>query len=569
MVKIARETYARYYGPTKGDKIRLGDTSLIGEIEHDHTSYGDECWTGAGRVMRDGMSYDAHTSAADGAIDMLVENATVIDPVLGLVKADIGIKDGKIAGVGKAGNPNTQEGVDPNLVCGPNTTYYPASGLIVTPGGIDVHVHWMSAEQCNHALASGLTTMIGGTMGPLFAIDCGGPWNTYRMHEASEAWPINFGFFGRGSSHDPATIAEHLDGAIIGVKIHEDYGAMPATIDACLRASAEHDFPVQIHTDTLNESGFYEDTMAAIAGRTIHMYHTEGSGGGHAPDIIRCNGEPHCLPSSTNPTNPYTVNVFDEQLDMTMACHLLRYDLPEDVAFAESRVRHGTIAAEDVLHDIGSVSMFGSDSQGMGRINEVITRCWQLASKMRDQRGRLPEETTADADNERIKRYIAKYTINPAIAFGIDQYVGSLEPGKMADLVTWKPAFFGMKPFGVIKGGFVAWGASGDPSGSYFATEPVIMRPQFGHHGKAPTTLSANFAHRRALDIDVQGRLGLAKPILPIGSFTKLTKKDMLHNDACPDIRVDSQTFEVFVDGTLAACEPIDKITLGQNYLLR
>ena len=366
MVKIARETYARYYGPTKGDKIRLGDTALIGEIEHDHTSYGDECWTGAGRVMRDGMSYDAHTSAADGAIDMLVENATVIDPVLGLVKADIGIKDGKIAGVGKAGNPNTQDGVDPNLVCGPNTTYYPAGGLIVTPGGIDVHVHWMSAEQCNHALASGLTTMIGGTMGPLFAIDCGGPWNTYRMLEASEAWPLNFGFFGRGSSHDPATVAEHLDGAIIGVKIHEDYGAMPATIDACLRASAEHDFPVQIHTDTLNESGFYEDTMAAIAGRTIHMYHTEGSGGGHAPDIIRCNGEPHCLPSSTNPTNPYTVNVFDEQLDMTMACHLLRFDLPEDVAFAESRVRHGTIAAEDVLHDIGAVSMFGSDSQGMG-----------------------------------------------------------------------------------------------------------------------------------------------------------------------------------------------------------
>jgi urease subunit alpha len=569
MVKIAREEYARYYGPTTGDKVRLGDTSLYAEVEHDHTSYGDECWVGAGRVMRDGMAYDAHASRADGAIDMLVENATIIDPVLGIVKADIGVRDGKIAGVGKAGNPRVQNGVGEALVCGPNTTYYPAGGLIVTPGGIDVHVHFLSPQQCEHAIASGLTTMIGGSMGPLFAIDCGGPWNTARMHEASEEWPINFGFFGRGSSHDPDTVAEHLDGGVIGVKIHEDYGAMPATIDGCLRASQEYDFSVQIHTDTLNEAGFYEDTMAAIAGRPIHMYHTEGAGGGHAPDIIRCNGEPHCLTSSTNPTNPYSVNAFDEGLDMTMACHLLRYDLPEDVAFAESRVRAPTIAAEDVLHDIGAISMFGSDSQGMGRINEVICRSWQLASKMRDQRGRLPEEKTKDADNERIKRYIAKYTINAARAFGIDRYVGSIEPGKMADLVAWLPSFFGIKPFGVIKGGFVARGASGDAAGTYLGTQPVIIRSQFGEHGRAPQSLSANFVHQRALDIDLPGRLGLAKPMLPIGSFVKMSKKDMLHNDACPEIRVDPQTFEVFVDGELATCDPIEMVTLGPRYMMR
>jgi urease subunit alpha len=569
MVMMHRREYARLYGPTTGDRVRLGDTALVAEIEHDHTVYGEECIVGAGRMMRDGMGVDAHASRADGALDMVVQSALVMDPVLGIVKADIGVRDGKIVGLGKAGNPHVQDGVDPNLVVGPNTTFYPAMGQIVTPGGIDIHVHFIGPEQCDHALATGLTTLIGGGLGALFAIDSGGPWNTARMLEAAEHWPINFGFFGRGSSHDPKTVAEHLDGGIIGVKIHEDYGAMPATIDGCLRASAEWDFPVQIHTDTMNESGFYEDTMAAIAGRTIHMYHTEGSGGGHAPDIIRCNGEPHCLTSSTNPTNPYTVNVFDEALDMTMYPHMLKFHVPEDVAFAESRIRSQTVAAEDVLHDLGAIAMFGSDSQGMGRVNEVILRCWQLASKMRTERGRLPEEKTKDADNERIKRYLAKYTINCARAFGIEQYVGSLEPGRMADFVTWDPAFFGVKPVAVFKSGFNVRAYMGDSAGAILATQPTLSRETWGHFGRAPQALSATFAHRRALDLDVPGRLGLAKPMLPIGPFVGLGKKDMLHNEACPDIRVDPETFEVFVDGALATARPLKEITLGTRYMMR
>ncbi len=569
MVKIHRRDYAAMYGPTTGDRVRLGDTALYGEIEHDHTHYGDECVVGAGKNLRDGMAFAGFKTRAKGALDMVVENATVIDPVIGIVKADIGVRDGKIAGVGKAGNPHVMDGVDDNLVCGPNTTVYPAGGLIVTPGGIDIHIHYISPQQCAHALSSGLTTMIGGGLGPLFAIDSGGVWNTARMLEAAEAFPLNFGFFGRGSSHDPASVIEQLQGGVVGVKIHEDYGAMPATIDACLAVSQDLDVPVQIHTDTLNESGFYESTMAAIAGRTIHMYHTEGAGGGHAPDIIRCNGERHCLTSSTNPTNPFTTNAFDEHIDMTMACHLLNPNIPEDVAFAESRVREQTIAAEDVLHDLGAISMFGSDSQGMGRVNEVIARCWQLASKMRDQQGRLAEERTALADNERIKRYIAKYTINAARAFGIDQYVGSIEPGKMADLVTWRPSMFGLKPMTVIKGGFVARGTTGDGAGCSLGVEPMAMRPQWGAYGRAPSSTSATFAHQIGLDHDVPGRLGLTKPMLPISSFTKLSKADMLHNDYCPEIRVDPQTFEVFADGALATCAPISKITLGQKYMMR
>ncbi|MBT6829866.1 MAG: urease subunit alpha, partial [Rhodospirillaceae bacterium] len=431
MVKITREHYAAMYGPTTGDAVRLGDTALLAEIEHDYAVPGDECLHGGGKTLRDGAGLVAGLDSAAGALDMLVSNAIVIDPVLGVVKGDIGIKEGRIAGVGKAGNPAIMDGVDKNLLCGASTTVRDAEGLIATPGGIDVHVHFDSAQLCEHAMSSGITTMIGGSLGPItVGIDCGGAWNVGKMLQAAEHWPINFGFLGRGNSAKPNSLPDQLAGGAMGLKIHEDWGAMPAAIDCCLSVADEMDFQVQLHTDTLNESGFLEDTLAAIKGRTIHMYHAEGAGGGHAPDIIRITGEPNCLPSSTNPTNPYTRNTFDEHLDMIMVCHHLNPAVPEDVSFAESRVRAETIAAEDVLHDIGAISMLGSDSQGMGRINEVICRTWQLASKMREQRGRLAEEATVRGDNERIKRFIAKYTINAARTFGIDQHIGSLEDGK-------------------------------------------------------------------------------------------------------------------------------------------
>ena len=415
MAMMAREDYARMYGPTTGDALRLGDTNLFAEVEHDYGVPGEECLHGGGKTLRDGLGLTPGYSSAQGSLDMLLCNATVIDPVLGVVKGDIGIKDGKIVGIGKAGNPSTMDGVDSDLICGVSTTVRDAEGLIATPGGIDVHVHFDSAQLCEHAISSGLTTMIGGSLGPItVGIDCGGAFNVGKMLQAAEQWPINFGFLGRGNTSKPGSIEEQLAGGCFGLKIHEDWGAMPAVIDTCLSVADELDCQVQLHTDTLNESGFVEDTLAAINGRTIHMYHTEGAGGGHAPDIIRVAGEANCLPSSTNPTNPFTVNTFDEHLDMTMVCHHLSPSIPEDVAFAESRIRPQSIAAEDVLHDLGAISMLGSDSQGMGRINEVITRTWQLASKMKDQRGRLPEETVSKGDNERIKRYIAKYTINAA-----------------------------------------------------------------------------------------------------------------------------------------------------------
>ena len=431
MAKMTRREYAAMYGPTRGDAVRLGDTSLLAEIEHDYAVPGDESLHGGGKTLRDGMGLKSGYDSADGALDMLICNATVIDPVIGIVKGDIGIKDGRIVAIGKAGNPEIMDGVNPKLICGVSTTVRDAEGLIATPGGIDVHVHFDSAQLAEHAIASGLTTMIGGSLGPItVGIDCGGEWNVGKMLQASEAWPINFGFLGRGNSSKPESLSGQLRGGCLGLKIHEDWGAMPAVIDTCLSVADELDFQVQLHTDTLNESGFLEDTLAAIKGRTIHMYHTEGAGGGHAPDIIAVAGKMNCLPSSTNPTNPYTVNTFDEHLDMIMVCHHLNPAVPEDVAFAESRIRSQTIAAEDVLHDIGAISMLGSDSQGMGRINEVIARTWQLASKMKDQRGRLPEEKTRIGDNERIKRYIAKYTINAAKTFGIDKYIGSLEDAR-------------------------------------------------------------------------------------------------------------------------------------------
>ena len=425
MVTMTRKDYAAMYGPTAGDAVRLGDTSLLAEVEHDFNSPGDECLHGGGKTLRDGLGLVPGYASAAGSLDMLVCNVVVIDPVLGIVKGDIGMKDGLIAGIGKAGNPATMDNVDSNLVCGAATAVRDGEGLIATPGGIDVHVHFDSAQLCEHAISSGITTMIGGSLGPItVGIDCGGAWNVGKMLQAAEQWPINFGFLGRGNSSKPRSLLDQITGGCLGLKIHEDWGAMPAVIDCCLSVADDLDFQVQLHTDTLNESGFLEDTLEAINGRTIHMYHTEGAGGGHAPDIIRVAGEMNCLPSSTNPTNPYTVNTFDEHLDMTMVCHHLNPAVPEDVAFAESRIRPQTIAAEDVLHDIGAISMLGSDSQGMGRINEVICRTWQLASKMKDQRGRLSTETTALGDNERIKRYIAKYTINAARTFGIDAYIG-------------------------------------------------------------------------------------------------------------------------------------------------
>jgi urease subunit alpha len=570
MAKMTRRDYATMYGPTTGDAVRLGDTSLLAEIEHDFAVPGDECLHGGGKTLRDGLGLVAGYDSAAGSLDMLISNAVVIDPVLGVVKGDIGIKDGRIAGIGKAGNPAIMDGVDSALVCAAATTVRDAEGLIATPGGIDVHVHFDSAQLCMHAISSGITTMIGGSLGPItVGIDCGGAWNVGRMLQASEAWPINFGFLGRGNSSKPRSLIDQIAGGCLGLKIHEDWGSMPAPIDCCLAVADELDFQVQLHTDTLNESGFLEDTLAAINGRTIHMYHAEGAGGGHAPDIIRIVGEMNCLPSSTNPTNPYTVNTFDEHLDMIMVCHHLNPAVPEDVAFAESRIRAQTIAAEDVLHDMGAISMLGSDSQGMGRINEVICRTWQLASKMKDQRGRMSEEWTRLGDNERIKRYIAKYTINAARTFGIDAHIGSLEKGKIADVVLWRPAFFGIKPELVVKGGFIAWGAMGDSAASLMTCEPTMMRPQWGAFGRAKQALSVDFVNPLAIERGVASTLGLTKSLLPSRGTRKLTKSHMLHNQACPDIAVNPQTFEVSIGGKVITCDPARELPLAQRYMLR
>ena len=568
MVTMTRRAYAEMFGPTTGDCVRLGDTPLLAEVEHDHAVPGDECMIGGGKTLRDGMGLSTLTGAA-GALDLLFENALVIDPILGVIKGDIGVKDGLVVGVGKAGNPAVMDGVTPGLSVGNSTVIEACEGRIVTPGALDVHVHFIGADQVHHALSNGITTMIGGGIGAAFAVDSGSLHDIHRMLRSSEGFPMNFGLFSRGNSHHPDAIEELITGGIIGVKIHEDFGGMPATIDTCLSVADALDFQVQLHTDTLNESGFYERTMEAIGGRTIHMYHTEGAGGGHAPDIIRCNGEAHCLPSSTNPTNPYTFNTFDEHLDMTMSSHLLRPDIPEDVAHAEGRIRRQSISAEDVLHDIGAISMMGSDSQGMGRVNEVVTRTWQLAAKMKDQRGRYPEETTARGDNERIRRYIAKYTINAARTFGIAEHVGSIEPGKMADLVIWAPSHFGIKPAAVYKSGFIAWAGVGDGAACLSSCEPIVHRPQWGAFGSAAAAIGANFVHPLALEAKVAERLGLTKPLLALSGTRSLRKSDMLHNDACPDIRVDPQTFDVFVDGVLTACEPAEKLYLTQKYLLR
>lgn len=568
-MEISRERYAELFGPTTGDRIRLGDTSLIVEVERDTTVYGDECVFGGGKTLRDGLGMAPGVTSAQGALDLVITNVVLIDPVQGIVKTDIGIKDGRIVGIGKAGNPGIMDGVTPNLIVGAGTDVRAGEGLIATAGGLDCHVHFDSAGLCAEALSSGLTTMLGGGLGPVTVGICSsGAYNVGLMLKAAEAFPINFGFLGKGSSSLPASLNEQLENGAFGLKIHEDWGAMPALIDTCLSVADSYDCQVQIHTDTLNESGYVEDTLAAIRGRTIHMYHTEGAGGGHAPDIIKVASYSHCLPSSTNPTNPYTVNTFDEHLDMVMVCHHLNPRVPEDVAFAESRIRAETIAAEDILHDMGAISMLGSDSQGMGRIGEVIRRTWQLASKMKDQRGSLPEDSDRH-DNHRVLRYLAKYTINPARTCGISDYVGSIEPGKLADIVLWQPGFFGVRPELVIKGGFIAWSPMGESNASLMTCEPILYRPQWGSYGAASAATSACFVTEAAIANGLADRLSLQKQLLPVKGTRSLSKADMLHNNACPAIEVDPDTFQVRVDGQLATCEPAQSVPLGRLYMFR
>lgn len=567
-MKLTRAEYARLYGPTAGDMVRLGDTSLLAEIEADHTHYGDELTTGAGKVMRDGEGFRTTGTAAAGALDMVIQNAVIIDAELGIVKGDIGIRDGRIVGIGKAGNPDIMEGVDPDLVTGPNTTVVHGDNHFVTAGAIEAHAHFLSPQQSWHALAGGTTTMIGMSPGPNFDVSCSGPNTLGRLIQAADEYPLNFGFLGRGCS-DPEAVAESVSGGALGVKIHEDFGASPAVLDGSLSAADRADFSVHLHTDTINEFGFYQDTMAAIAGRTIHMYHTEGAGGGHAPDILAVNGFANVLPSSTNPTNPFTRSALEEGVPMTMLAHMMSFDLLEDVAFAEARIRPQSMAAEDILHDMGAISIFATDTQGMGRLAENVAKCWQLASVMKDRVGRLPEEKTARADNERILRYIAKYTINPAIAAGIDHEVGTIAPGKMADIVLWPFAFFGAKPDLVIKGGTIVWATMGDGNGSFAGAQPLVHRPMWGALGAAKHRLGVTFVSRLAIEAGTHAKLGVQKAFVQIRSVRALGKRDMLRNAALPDVQVDPQTFAATADGVPLVVEPADNVPLARRYFLR
>ena len=565
--RIDRRTYAETYGPTTGDRLRLADTELLIEIEQDLTVYGDEVKFGGGKTIRDGMGQSPITNS-DGAMDTVITNAVILD-WWGVIKADIGIKQGKIAAIGKAGNPYTQAGVD--IIIGPGTEIIAGEGAIVTAGGIDTHIHFICPQQIETALAAGITTMIGGGTGPAAgtnATTCTpGPWHMARMLEAAEAFPMNLGFLGKGNSGQPAGLIEQVKAGAIGLKLHEDWGTTPAAIDTCLSVADEYDIQVAIHTDTLNEAGFVEATVAAFKGRTIHTFHTEGAGGGHAPDIIKVCGLPNVLPSSTNPTRPYTVNTIEEHLDMLMVCHHLDRAIPEDVAFAESRIRRETIAAEDILHDLGAIAMMSSDSQAMGRIGESIIRTWQTAHKMKVQRGSLPQDP-ARHDNTRAKRYIAKYTINPAIAHGIANHVGSIEPGKLADLCLWKPAFFGVKPELVIKGGAIAWAQMGDANASIPTPQPVHGRPMFASFGKAINSTSLTFVSKAALKAGVPEKLGLQRQVVAVSGIRSIRKSDMKLNDAQPAIEVDPQTYEVFADGQLLTCEPAAVLPMAQRYFL-
>jgi urease subunit alpha len=566
---ITRDAYADIYGPTTGDKLRLGDTSLVLQVERDLTVYGDECKFGGGKVLREGMGQAAGVSQAD-ALDVVITNALIVD-YTGIYKADVGIKHGRIAGIGKAGNPDVMAGVTPGMVVGVTTEAIAGEGLILTAGGLDVHIHYICPQQAYDAIASGLTTMLGGGTGPATgtcATTCTpGAHHIALMLQATDALPLNFGFTGKGNSAKPQGLAEQIVAGAVGLKLHEDWGTTPAAIDCCLDIADQHDVQVTIHTDTLNESGFVEESVAAFKGRTIHTYHTEGAGGGHAPDIIKVCSEPNVIPSSTNPTRPFTVNTIDEHLDMLMVCHHLDPNLPEDVAFAESRIRGETIAAEDILHDLGALSIISSDSQAMGRVGEVIGRTWQTASKMRDQRGRLPDEQ-ADNDNARIKRYIAKYTINPAIAHGMSDEIGSVEVGKLADLVLWRPEMFGAKPEMVIKGGFIAWSQMGDPNASIPTPQPVMMRPMFGAFGRATGATSLAFVSAASLEQGVAQQYGLTKRLAPVRNCRTIGKRDMKHNAATPRIEVDPETYRVLADGVHLTCAPAQRLPLAQRYFL-
>jgi urease subunit alpha len=567
-MKLERSVYADMFGPTTGDRVRLADTDIIIEVEHDHTTYGEEVKFGGGKVIRDGMG-QSQLSQRQGAVDTVITNALILDH-WGIVKADVGIRSGRIAALGKAGNPDIQP--DVSIVIGPGTEVIAGEGKILTAGGFDTHIHFICPQQVEEALMSGVTSMLGGGTGPAhgtFATTCTpGPWHIGRMSQAADGLPINLGFAGKGNASRPAALEEMIKAGACSLKLHEDWGTTPAAIDCCLSVADDYDVQVMIHTDTLNESGFVEDTIAAFRGRTIHAFHTEGAGGGHAPDIIKVAGLRNVLPSSTNPTRPFTKNTIDEHLDMLMVCHHLDPSIAEDLAFAESRIRKETIAAEDILHDMGALSMMSSDSQAMGRIGEVIIRTWQTADKMKKQRGRLPDEK-GDNDNARAKRYVAKYTINPAIAHGLSKHIGSVEKGKLADLVLWSPAFFGVKPDCIMKGGSIVAAPMGDPNASIPTPQPVHYRPMFAAYGRAQTASAVVFVSKAAMEAGMRRKLGVHKEFLPVENTRgKISKKSMVHNDATPNIAVDPETYEVRADGELLTCPPADVLPMAQRYFL-
>ena len=565
-VRIGRTAYAEMFGPTVGDRLRLADTELLIEVERDFTTYGDEVKFGGGKVIRDGMGQSQRT--ADQVMDLVITNAVILDH-WGVVKADVGVRAGRIVGVGKAGNPDTQDGV--TLPIGPGTEVIAGEGKILTAGAIDAHIHFVCPQQIEEALTAGITTMIGGGTGPATgtnATTCTpGPWNIHRMLQAADAFPMNLGFLAKGNASRPEALREQLEAGALGLKLHEDWGTTPATIDCALSVADEYDVQVAIHTDTLNESGFVEDTFAAFKGRTIHTYHTEGAGGGHAPDIIRACGEANVLPSSTNPTRPFTVNTIDEHLDMLMVCHHLDPRIAEDVAFAESRIRRETIAAEDILHDLGAFSIISSDSQAMGRVGESVIRTWQTAHKMKLQRGPLQQDSARN-DNFRARRYIAKITINPALTHGIAHEVGSVEAGKMADLVLWDPAFFGVKPALIVKGGMIACAPMGDPNASIPTPQPVHYRPMFGAFGGARHATSVSFASRAAVEGGLAAELGLQRPLLAVSGCRSVSKKDLILNHWLPRIEVDPETYDVRADGERLTCEPLEELPMAQRYFL-